>query len=98
MNRLVPCLLHQAQWVKPHYTKVYTIKLPDRGRLKVKSGTQVIDRFWGTLRTFLKNSSRVPGSQQLVRKIRSAQFTYWNRNSNMWKATGRMFHSLFHTN
>ncbi|CAE7429584.1 unnamed protein product [Symbiodinium natans] len=71
----------KAQWFKPHYTKVYTIKLPDRRRLKVKSGTQVIDR-----------------SQQLVRKIRSAQFTYWNRNSNMWKATGRMIHSLFQIN
>ncbi|CAE7215997.1 unnamed protein product [Symbiodinium microadriaticum] len=65
----------KAQWVKPHYTKVYTIKLPDRRRLRVKSGTQVIDR-----------------SRQLVRKIRSA------RNSNMWKATGRMIHSLFQIN
>ena len=92
MSRLVPCFLRQAQWVKPHYTKVYTIKLPDRRRLRVKSGTQVIDRFWGTLRSFLKNSSRVPGSRQLVRKIRSA------RNSNMWKATGRMIHSLFQIN
>ena len=49
-------------WVKPHYTKVYTHKLPCGKTVKVKSGTQIIDRFWGILRQGLKFVSRKPGS------------------------------------
>ena len=37
----------KTAWQKPHYTKVYNIKLPSGKDLKVKSGTQIIDRFWG---------------------------------------------------
>ena len=65
--------------------------------LKVKSRTQVIDRFWGTLRSHLKNSSRIPGIQLLARMVRAAQFIYWNRSSNMWRTTSRMLHGLFQT-
>ena len=42
--------MRKVVWVKPNYTKVYNIKLPNKTILKVKSGTQVIDRFWGHLR------------------------------------------------
>ncbi|CAE7022566.1 unnamed protein product [Symbiodinium natans] len=39
-----------AVWVRPHFTKNYTITIPGKGKTVVKSGTQVIDRFWGFLR------------------------------------------------
>ncbi|CAE7637057.1 unnamed protein product [Symbiodinium sp. CCMP2592] len=68
----------KVHWIKPHYTKVYKVKLPNGNLLSVKSGTQIIDR-----------------NQALTRKIRSAQFTYWFRYGNMWKATGTMLDFLW---
>ena len=44
-------------WVKPHYTKVYKHKLPCGKSVQVKSGTQIIDRFWQHLRAYPKYAS-----------------------------------------
>ena len=85
----------QVTWIKPHYTKNYSLNLPDGSRLKVKSGTQIIDRFWDHLRTYLKGTGRVPGSDVLTRRISAAQFTYWNRSRNLWQATGTMLRALY---
>ncbi|CAE6928585.1 unnamed protein product [Symbiodinium natans] len=82
-------------WVKPHYTKVYNLKLPNKKTLKVKSGTQIIDRFWGHVRTHIKHTSRAPGNLILRRKIRAAQFTYWFRTKNAWTSAGVMLEALF---
>ena len=84
----------QAVWVKPHYTKQYDVKLPDGKKVRVKSGAQIIDRFWNTLRSHLKHTNRIPGSQVLLRKLRSAQFEYWHRCANMWEVTGQMLQAL----
>ena len=81
--------------MKPHYTKVYSLKLPTGDQIKVKSGTQIIDRFWGLLRSHIKHTDRTPGSPTLTRKIRSVQFEYWFRRCNMWKVTGKMLDTLF---
>ena len=81
-------------WVKPHYTKVYTHKLPCGKTVKVKSGTQIIDRFWGILRQGLKFVSRKPGSCLLERKVRSIQWIYCHKGANIWKATGEMLQCL----
>ena len=75
---------------KPHYTKVYTHKLPCGKKVKVKSGTQIIDRFWGILRQGLKYISRKPGTCLLERKVRSIQWVYCHKGTNIWKATGEM--------
>ncbi|CAE7826793.1 unnamed protein product, partial [Symbiodinium sp. CCMP2592] len=85
----------KVRWVKPHYTKVYSLKMPTGDQMKVKSGTQIIDRFWGLLRSHIKHTARTPGSPILTRKIRSAQFEYWFSRCNMWKATGKMLDTLF---
>lgn len=82
-------------WMKPHYTKVCQHKLPDGQVLKVLAGTQVIDRFWGTLRKGLKYISRKPGSALLERKIRSMQWVYWHRGQNLWQATSAMLKDLY---
>ena len=81
-------------WLQPQYTKVYTLKLPDGKNLKVKSGTQTIDRFWRHLREELKGVNRKPGNQPMTRKIRSAQWTYWHKGTNLWEATGKMIQTL----
>ena len=91
------CVFYDKQvvWVKPHYTKVYNLKLPNKKTLKVKSGTQIIDRFWGHVRTHIKHTSRAPGNLILRRKIRAAQFTYWFRTKNAWTSAGVMLEALF---
>ena len=54
--------------MKPHFTKVYKLKMPNKTTLKVKSGTQIIDRFWGHLRAYVKYTQRTPGNVILRRK------------------------------
>ena len=81
-------------WVRPHYTKVFKHKLPSGKTIQVKSGTQIIDRFWGHLRAYLKHAPRKVGSISLLRKVRAAQWTYWHRGTNLWTATGRMLAKL----
>ena len=81
-------------WVNPKYTKVWTHQLPNGKALKVKAGTQIIDRFWGHLRAYLKYAPRKVGSITLARKVRAAQWTYRHRTQNMWSATGHMLKEL----
>lgn len=84
----------KAVWVKPSYTKIWTHKLPNGKKLTVKAGTQIIDRFWGHLRSYLKHAPRQVGSSALARKVRAAQWIYWHRTQNLWHATGRMLREL----
>ena len=83
-----------ARWVRPHYTKVFTHKLPTGKTIQVKSGTQIIDRFWGHLRTYLKHTARQVGSLSLMRKVRAAQWTYSYRGTNLWASAGHMLREL----
>ena len=52
----------QVMWMKPHYTKVHSLSLPDGKKLKVKSGTQIIDRCWQHLRSHLKYAPVSPAT------------------------------------
>ena len=60
-------------WLNPSCTKVYDLKMSDGAHLKVKSGGQVIDRFWHELRRHLCHVARLPGNKAMTRKVRSAQ-------------------------
>lgn len=84
----------KATWVKPRYTKIWTHILPNGRKLKVKAGTQIIDRFWGHLRTYLKHAARKVGSSTLTRKIKAAQWTYWYGRQHAWMATASMLKDL----
>ena len=67
------------QWQRPHYVWIVTHKLPGtKGKtLKVKSGTQVIDRCWRFLKErVLVNQHTKAGSAFLRAKLRSAQYEY----------------------
>ena len=66
----------KTAWVKPHYTRICSHTLPDGDTVKVVVGTQIIDRFWQDVRTYLKTAQRKVGSVVLNRKIRAAQWTY----------------------
>ena len=85
----------KMRWANPKYVKLYTHNLPGGGKLRVKGGTQIIDRFWRHLRSHLGTAPRKPGSDSLRRRIRSAQWTYWNRGRDLWVATGKMVRELF---
>lgn len=83
------------KWVRPNYVKLFTHTLPTGKKLKVKGGTQIIDRFWGFLRRHLGQMNRQPGSATLARRIRSAQWAYWNRGEDLWVRSGDMLKFLF---
>lgn len=79
------------RWVKPKYTRVTCHKLPGGKKLKVKAGTQHIDRAWRFLKDRLPvNQSLLPGSCALRAKIRSAQYEYWHRGDDLWLGTGEL--------
>lgn len=85
----------ESVWLKPKFVKVVTHKLPNGGgNLKVKAGTQIIDRFWSHLRSHLKSNSNTVGSHGLRRAVRSAQWTYWFKGQNLWEETGKMMVTL----
>ena len=89
--------LKRYTWLNPKFTKVVKHKLPNGKVLKVKAGTQIIDRCWA----FLKSRSKyrlkgMPGSLEIARRIRSAQWFYWNRKrSDLWTETGKMLQCIF---
>ena len=74
--------------------KCNSLSLPDGKKLKVKSGTQIIDRCWQHLRSHLKYAPRFPGNDVMIRKIRSAQWVYWQKGKSLWTATGAMMSFL----
>lgn len=80
------------KWQAPRYTKVVDHKVPGTNKkLRVKAGTQVIDRCWRYLKDRLSlNQNTKAGSQLLKGKLRSAQYQYWNKNADMWLATGAL--------
>ena len=81
------------RWQPPHYIRLVKHKLPgSKGKtLTVKSGTQIIDRVWRYLKERVRvNQHTKAGSALLRAKLRSAQYDYWNRNMDMWVATGKL--------
>ena len=81
----------KAVWLKPRHVGLVKHTLPSGRKLRVKSGTQVIDRAWGFLKKLVGPVSTSPGSPALVRKIRAAQFAYWSRGQSLWARTGVAF-------
>lgn len=79
----------QRVWTKPTFTRVFVHKLPDGPRLTVRGGTQVIDRAWRHVRSFLEGSSGQVGSRSLRRRVRFAQWCYWHRDKDLWLEMGR---------
>ena len=72
-------------WSKPTYVKLCTHTLPDGAKLRTKAGSQIIDRTWFYIRAELKGNAGKPGSETLARAVRSAQWLYWSRGTDLWK-------------
>ena len=75
------------QWQLPRYVQTVTHQIPGKkGRtMKVKSGTQIVDRGWRFLKEHVQvNQHSKAGSKLLRAKLRSAQYEYWNRGKDLW--------------
>ena len=67
------------RWQRPTYVRMTSHRLPGtKKRMKVKAGTQTIDRAWRYLkdRIILDQHCRA-GSKRLRAKLRSVQYQYW---------------------
>ena len=57
----------------------------------VKAGTQIIDRAWRFMKDRISlNQHTRTGTLLLRNKIRSAQYQYWKRGSDLWLETGNL--------
>ena len=81
-------------WVRPKYVKMYKHTMKDGTKVVVKCGTQIIDRFWSTARKYLKNRSFKVGSPRMIARIRAAQWSYWNKDKDIWKMTGELLQAV----
>jgi hypothetical protein len=77
-------------WRKAVYTKLWTHTLPNGRKLKVKAGSQIIDRAWAFVRQKIKCLSCKVGSVRLEAAIRPAQWLYWKKGQDLWCRTGEM--------
>ncbi|CAE7324648.1 unnamed protein product [Symbiodinium sp. CCMP2456] len=78
------------KWLNPKYVGVVTHKIPGTQKtLKVKSGTQIIDRVWSFLKDRIAMNQHCKAGSSLLRgKLRSAQYEYWFKNQDLWLACG----------
>ncbi|CAK0821891.1 unnamed protein product, partial [Prorocentrum cordatum] len=84
-------------WILPKYAKEPKHNIPGTKRtLKCRGGggTQVVDRFWQLLRSYLKCRSGAVGSASLRHRVRSAQWAHWHRADDAWSKTGEMLKHL----
>ena len=78
-------------WTNPQYVRVAHHQLPGGKVLKVKAGTQHIDRAWKFLKERLRLNQHVKaGAQAIRRRIRAAQYGYWFRGQDMWHHTANL--------
>ena len=84
----------KMRWVKPAFVKMFQNRMKDWTNVKVKCGTQIIDRAWGFIRPYLKNRPLKVGSFKMAARIRSAQWVYWKGQKDLWLETGNMLESL----
>ena len=77
------------RWVAPTYVQIHKHKVPgSKTSVKVKSGTQIIDRCGRYLKDRLNiNQHSKVGSGFLRTQLRSAQYEYWLRGQDLWTAT-----------
>ncbi|CAK0831045.1 unnamed protein product [Prorocentrum cordatum] len=77
--------------IPPRHVELQTHVLPSGKHLKVKSGTQIIDRAWRFIKDRLHRSATAEaGTKLLATKIRSAQCDYWRKDDDTWAKTGEM--------
>ena len=69
----------KRHWTKPNFVKMKVHKLPGGKTLKVKCGTQLIDRCWKFIKESLSKGAHVrAGMSSLQAQIRTAQYEHWS--------------------
>ena len=77
------------QGLQPQFARQQT------ARSEVKSGMQISTVLGGIWAHTSRTPTVAQTTQPLRRKIRAAQYTYWAKGQNAWKATGRMLQRLY---
>ncbi|CAK0802076.1 unnamed protein product [Prorocentrum cordatum] len=77
--------------IPPKYVELKTHVLPSGKHLKVKSGAQIIDRAWCSIKDLIHRSANAKaGTKLLATKVRSAQCDCWHKDDDMRVKTGEM--------
>ena len=89
---IVPLKKTTQSHISTNYVRVVTHKIPGgKQTIKVKAGTQIIDRAWRFLKDRMPlnlNQNSKVGSKTLRAMLRSAQNEYWHTNADLWVSTG----------
>lgn len=81
----------KVTWAAPQYVRVTTHKVAKGKILKVKSGTQHIDRAWRFLKKRVRRNQQVKAATKAIpARIRAAQYEYWFRGHDLWVCTGHL--------
>ena len=83
-----------GQWCKPKYVQLFRHTMPDGTIVCTKGGSQIIDRCWRHIREHVGSRSVKCMRTRFANRIRSAQWTYWNKGADLWQKTGEMLKDL----
>ena len=83
-----------GKWTTPKYVQLFQHTMPDKSVVYTKGGTQIIDRFWRTLRKHLEGRSPSVNRVGFENRVRAAQWEYWNMGTDLWAKTGEMLRSI----
>eukprot|EP00969_Alexandrium_andersonii_P141629 6263079-Alexandrium_andersonii.AAC.1 len=64
--------------------------MPGGKKVRVKSGTQVIDRFWRSLRNHTRGRTLPVESAKMAARVRAAQWDYWTQGKDKWAETAKL--------
>ncbi len=80
--------------IRPQYSNTFAHALPSGGKITCRGGTQTHHRFWEHARPVLSSRSGRVCTLTIRTRLRSAQWTYWLRTSDLWLKTGEMLKYL----
>ena len=81
----------KVTWAAPQYVRVTAHKVAKGKILKVKSGTQHIDRVCRFLKERVRRNQQVKAGTKAIReRIQAAQYEYWFRGRDLWVCTGHL--------
>eukprot|EP00971_Amphidinium_carterae_P127510 2526439-Amphidinium_carterae.4 len=69
--------------VKPKYTELVTLKMPNGRTMQLMKGTQYVDGFWRILRSKLGGAHRSTDAN-ICKRVRFAQWTQWVSSEDEW--------------
>ncbi|CAK0840716.1 unnamed protein product [Prorocentrum cordatum] len=82
-------------WIQSKFSNMVNHEFPSGETVRVKSGTQIMNRFWSHLRTHFGKRTRRVDTIAMRRRVRSAQWTHWNKGRDLWARTGDMLQELY---